>query len=186
MEGITAEIRNKIKAAVKAKLQELGVHVDEELPDYILVMVANRRSKAQMCADLSLFLGSHTESFTDWLHLVFQKLESFATATKEPVANDESTNVVNPFHHKKPNHLQSATLLDSTEKELLNQRQIDVYEPSCVPVISSSVKSVSQLNPSEEMDDDCLNIRDEQDQETLVKSTYEPSNKVPQSISFKN
>jgi hypothetical protein len=37
MEGITNEIRNKIKCAVKAKLQEIGAYVDEELPDYIMV-----------------------------------------------------------------------------------------------------------------------------------------------------
>lgn len=37
MEGVTNEIRNKIKCAVKAKLQEIGAYVDEELPDYIMV-----------------------------------------------------------------------------------------------------------------------------------------------------
>lgn len=35
---MTNEIRNKIKAAVKAKLQEMGAYVDEELPDYIMVI----------------------------------------------------------------------------------------------------------------------------------------------------
>lgn len=38
MEGITNEIRNKIKCAVKAKLQEIDAYVDEELPDYIMVL----------------------------------------------------------------------------------------------------------------------------------------------------
>ena len=37
MDQITNEIRNKIKLAVKAKLQEIGAYVDEELPDYIMV-----------------------------------------------------------------------------------------------------------------------------------------------------
>lgn len=55
MEGVTTEIRNKIKCAVKAKLQEIGAYVDEELPDYIMVMIANRRSKSQMTSELSLF-----------------------------------------------------------------------------------------------------------------------------------
>ena len=40
MEVITNEIRNKIKSAVKAKLQEIGfAYVDEELPDYIMVRI---------------------------------------------------------------------------------------------------------------------------------------------------
>ena len=40
MEGITVEIRNRIKCAVKAKLQEIGAYLDEELPDYIMVNFA--------------------------------------------------------------------------------------------------------------------------------------------------
>jgi len=181
MEGITTEIRSKIKAAVKAKLQELGVHVDEELPDYILVMVANRRSKVQMCSDLSLFLGPHTESFTDWLHLVFQKLETFTTTAKEPVAKEEIAIAPDKLAGKIPNYSQPATLqLDTTDKEQLIPKRVEVYQPSHVPVISSSVKSMSQshINSPEEMDDDCLNIRDEQDQEPISKLTYEPPNKV--------
>lgn len=180
MEGITTEIRSKIKAAVKAKLQELGVHVDEELPDYILVMVANRRSKVQMCSDLSLFLGPHTESFTDWLHLVFQKLETFTTTAKEPVAKEEIAIAPDKLAGKIPNYSQPATLqLDTTDKEQLIPKRVEVYQPSHVPVISSSVKSMSQshINSPEEMDDDCLNIRDEQDQEPISKLTYEPPNK---------
>lgn len=43
------------QAAIKAKLVELHVHVDEELPDYIMVLVANRRSPSQMvCPQLTL------------------------------------------------------------------------------------------------------------------------------------
>ena len=41
-------------------MQELGVYVDEELPDYIMVMVANKKSQDQMTEDLSLFLGNNT------------------------------------------------------------------------------------------------------------------------------
>lgn len=39
---------------------------DEELPDYIMVMLANKRSKEQMTEDLVLFLGVNTALFTDW------------------------------------------------------------------------------------------------------------------------
>ena len=41
-------------------------HEDDELPDYIMVMLANKRSKEQMTEDLVLFLGSNTSLFTDW------------------------------------------------------------------------------------------------------------------------
>jgi len=39
---------------------------DDELPDYIMVMVANKKSQKQMTDDLSLFLSSNTEKFTSW------------------------------------------------------------------------------------------------------------------------
>lgn len=66
--------------AVKAKLIELGSgsstgYIDDELPDYVMIMVANKRSKSQMTDDLSLFLGKHTESFVKWLHQVLEKLQ---------------------------------------------------------------------------------------------------------------
>ncbi|XP_066532743.1 zinc finger CCCH domain-containing protein 14 isoform X2 [Hoplias malabaricus] len=75
---IGTEISKKIRAAIKGKLQELGAYVDEELPDYIMVMVANKKSAQQMADDLSLFLGNNTIKFTVWLHGVLDKLRSAA------------------------------------------------------------------------------------------------------------
>lgn len=53
------------QSAIKAKLLELGTgsqsgYIDDELPDYVMIMVANKRTKAQMLTDLNLFLGSNT------------------------------------------------------------------------------------------------------------------------------
>ncbi|XP_034018150.1 zinc finger CCCH domain-containing protein 14 isoform X2 [Thalassophryne amazonica] len=78
---IGAEISKKIRAAIKGKLQELGAYIDEELPDYIMVMVANKKTSQQMADDLSLFLGNNTIKFTAWLHGVLEKLRS---VTVEP------------------------------------------------------------------------------------------------------
>ncbi|XP_069494055.1 zinc finger CCCH domain-containing protein 14 isoform X2 [Ambystoma mexicanum] len=78
---IGTEISRKIRGAIKGKLQELGAYVDEELPDYIMVMVANKKTQEQMTDDLSLFLGSSTSKFTVWLHGVLEKLRS---ATSDP------------------------------------------------------------------------------------------------------
>jgi zinc finger CCCH domain-containing protein 14 len=46
-------------------LVELGTgsqtgYIDDELPDYVMIMVANKRDKDQMKKDLNLFLGSNT------------------------------------------------------------------------------------------------------------------------------
>lgn len=73
---IGTEISQKIRSAIKAKLVELGAYVDEELPDYIMVMVANKKSQSQMTEDLGLFLGTNTEKFTLWLHGLIAKLQS--------------------------------------------------------------------------------------------------------------
>ena len=75
MEGLGAEVSAKIRSAIKAKLIELEAYVDEELPDYIMVMVANNRNKEQMEEDLGLFLNANTKAFTNWLHAVLEKLK---------------------------------------------------------------------------------------------------------------
>ncbi|XP_034879128.1 zinc finger CCCH domain-containing protein 14-like [Mirounga leonina] len=76
---IGTEVSRKIRSAIKGKLQELGAYVDEELPGYITVMVANKKSQDQMTEDLSLFLGNNTIRFTVWLHGVLDKLRSVTT-----------------------------------------------------------------------------------------------------------
>lgn len=75
MDGLGAEVSAKIRSAIKAKLIELEAYVDDELPDYIMVMVANNRTKTQMEDDLGLFLNNNTAAFTNWLHAVLEKLK---------------------------------------------------------------------------------------------------------------
>lgn len=70
-----------LQCAVKAKLIELGTgstsggYIDDELPDYVMIMVANKRSKKQMRDDLQLFLNENTDTFVNWLHQVLDKLQ---------------------------------------------------------------------------------------------------------------
>ncbi|XP_061091699.1 zinc finger CCCH domain-containing protein 14-like isoform X1 [Conger conger] len=72
------DLRKCIRATIKRKLQELGPNVDEELTDYIMVLVANKKDVHQMAEDLSLFLGRDSVKFTHWLHGVLEKLYSVA------------------------------------------------------------------------------------------------------------
>lgn len=83
MESMGADVSQKIRSAIKAKLIELGAYVDDELPDYIMVMVANKKTKSQMADDLSLFLGNNTNKFTSWLHDVLERLQSVAAEKKK-------------------------------------------------------------------------------------------------------
>ncbi|KAJ2951549.1 hypothetical protein O0L34_g13698 [Tuta absoluta] len=85
MDVVGSEIGQKMRSAIKAKLTELGCYVDDELPDYVMVMVANKRTRAQMEEDLQLFLGDNTELFVNWLHQVLKKLQEVTVpAPKEP------------------------------------------------------------------------------------------------------
>ena len=71
----THVISSKVRAAIQAKLKEIGSYVDDELPDYIMVMIANKRTRTEMECDLALFLGPHTKNFTSWLHDILHRLQ---------------------------------------------------------------------------------------------------------------
>lgn len=44
----------------------MQTHTDNELPDYIMVMLANKKTANQINTDLQLFLGENTDRFTQW------------------------------------------------------------------------------------------------------------------------
>ncbi|XP_035437723.2 zinc finger CCCH domain-containing protein 14 [Spodoptera frugiperda] len=91
MDVVGSEIGQKMRSAIKAKLTELGCYVDDELPDYVMVMVANKRTRAQMEDDLQLFLGDNTELFVNWLHQVLKKLQEVTVATPLKTAEREKS-----------------------------------------------------------------------------------------------
>ena len=45
----------------------LFLFLDNELPDYIMVMLANNKTITQISNDLQLFLSGNTDKFTSWL-----------------------------------------------------------------------------------------------------------------------
>ena len=68
-----------------AKLKEYDAYIDNELPDYIIVMLANKKTMLQIKNDLQLFLGNNTEQFTDWL----QRVLSSPELLEEPDGSEE-------------------------------------------------------------------------------------------------
>jgi len=84
------DISEKLKDAITAKLKEMGAELgithDNELPDYIMVLLANKKTQRQIENDLQLFLAGSTSSFTAWLITVIKKLESLNTQLGLPHA----------------------------------------------------------------------------------------------------
>lgn len=212
MECITNEIRSKIKSAVKAKLQEIGAYSDEELPDYIMVMISNKRSSFQMKNELSLFLGGHTDKFTDWLHAVLEKLEAYTASNNSSEISKESSaipkqemgvtlnpssSIISPqssFRLTSLEQSQDNTRISHIETnkqpELIKGIQLNAtstmdhseYVPMPVkgPGVSILLKNTSL---PEEVDDDCLNIREENaDQEYHPDDTSSRKRNTSRSI----
>ncbi|XP_053553553.1 zinc finger CCCH domain-containing protein 14 [Bombina bombina] len=163
---IGTEISRKIRTAIKGKLQELGAYVDEELPDYIMVMVANKKSQEQMTDDLSLFLGSNTARFTTWLQGVLDKLRSVAPGhnnikASEAIIFESSLPPLKSFSQGREEVLRDAPALavSSTRQERYDvlssisshgQRTSSARLPSDNTArLTSAVKPLQELSPSE-------------------------------------
>ncbi|XP_077598386.1 zinc finger CCCH domain-containing protein 14 isoform X2 [Stigmatopora nigra] len=143
---IGAEISKKIRAAIKGKLQELGAYIDEELPDYIMVMVANKKTSQQMADDLSLFLGNNTIKFTAWLHGVLEKLRTVAVEPA-PVSHEQqpfSDTSVPRVEDVKPNSRSDRTESRSSAHD---NRRGGAEKTS--PRLTSAVKPLVEPLPSD-------------------------------------
>ncbi|XP_076172664.1 nuclear polyadenosine RNA-binding 2 isoform X2 [Ptiloglossa arizonensis] len=162
------EVTNQLRSAIRAKLLELGVRYDEELPDYILVMVVNKKSRQQMHDDLHLFLESCTTPFVDWLHdQVLKKLQKVTVAKKKSLREFVPTVVVKQEEERKKRKSSTTSFLEdqivnpaiekSSNKSIKDDKSFN--KQSVKPSVSSqkldtiqnksidkSVKSTSQEN----------------------------------------
>lgn len=112
-----------MQSAIRAKLNELGVRYDEELPDYILVMVVNKKSRQQMHDDLKLFLEDCTTVFVDWLHdQVLKKLQKVTVAKKKSSREFVPTVVVKQEEERKKRKISATSFL---EDQIVEQPQVD-------------------------------------------------------------
>ena len=167
-------------SAIKGKLQELGAYVDEELPDYIMVMVANKKSQDQMTEDLSLFLGN-TIRFTVWLHGVLDKLRFVTTDPSSLKSSDTNLFDGNVPSNKssfsrgderrheaavpslavsstRPEKKESRVSTSSQEQKATNVRH--TYDDGAATRLMSTVKPLRELTPSE----DVIDIKPEPDE----------------------
>ncbi|EFN68126.1 Zinc finger CCCH domain-containing protein 14 [Camponotus floridanus] len=121
------EVTNQLRSAIRAKLNELGVRYDEELPDYILVMVVNKKSRQQMHDDLNLFLEDCTTIFVDWLHdQVLKKLQKVTVAKKKSSREFVPTVVVKQEEERKKRKISATSFLeDQTAEQSVVDKSLD-------------------------------------------------------------
>jgi hypothetical protein len=68
------KISSVLKTAVKEKLASMDCLIDDDLPNYIMIMMANRKTKKEMTEALTLFLNERTEEFTAWLYQMLDNI----------------------------------------------------------------------------------------------------------------
>nr|CAD2196450.1 unnamed protein product [Meloidogyne enterolobii] len=105
-----SEFTRKLRAAVRAKIEEYGIDVDDELPDYVMIMVGNKKDKTRMKTDLKLFLGDNTTSFVEWLFGFFQKVkqqQSASNSSLPAILSESSEKIVQPKEQPKKLNLHS-------------------------------------------------------------------------------
>lgn len=141
------------QSAIRAKLLELGIRYDEELPDYILVMVVNKKSRQQMHEDLYLFLENCTTPFVDWLHdQVLKKLQKVTVAKKKSLREFVPTVVVKQEEERKKRKTSTTSFLEdqaanqtiekSSNKNMKDDKSF--HKQTIKPTISSQKLETSQ------------------------------------------
>ncbi|XP_033736179.1 zinc finger CCCH domain-containing protein 14-like [Pecten maximus] len=150
MMDIGKDISKKIRSAIKAKLIELGAYVDDELPDYIMVMVANKKSQAQMTEDLGLFLSANTEQFTSWLNGLLNKLQTLGTDKQKSQELEKSeTESMSQQHVAKKKKTPEKTDKSISEKTMVKDKNLPKVQKS-IPVKTNKVVQEAKKVKGEE------------------------------------
>jgi len=129
-----SEISKNFKDSIKQKLQECGTYIDDELPEYIMVMIANKRHEDQMKEDLSLFLGDETDNFVNWLFQMITNLQNVAqdklkayqpeVSNLQVVKTKEESNIENDKHQNR----NEVNNVDPNEISILTEQGPDIND----------------------------------------------------------
>ncbi|XP_022210391.2 zinc finger CCCH domain-containing protein 18 [Drosophila obscura] len=168
--NLGSEIGLKMRSAVKAKLLELGTggssgFIDDELPDYVMVMVANKRTKQQMAAELNLFLGDQTDLFVTWLHEVLQKLQEVTLPTASASSKKRKSRQLEARPKSKEKDKRHSSKKDKRVQRKSGDEMADGQSSSAdaMPVISSITDAFAEelLEKAKKSLDIDINAKDE-------------------------
>lgn len=154
MEKGQSEVTNKIRTSIKEKLAEISDLFDDELPEYIMILVANQRSKSQIEKDLSLFLRQDTVNFTNWLWDLLHNLnvQSFCTKNSQPSVS-KSEIYVNKISEPDDDTVELCFDTTGNETDFLIQEDTNdslLSKTSVISLVSEPVtkKPVSKSSPN--------------------------------------
>jgi len=127
-EKASAEISSIIRSSIKKKLIEMGEEIDDELPDYILLMIANRKTRSQINSELKLFLGdSAANALCSWLFKILDKLsekrskfEGKSAIKDEPVDAEEVEYWRGKYESERRITMKQKNEIDRLKKEILD------------------------------------------------------------------
>ncbi|VDO04572.1 unnamed protein product [Rodentolepis nana] len=176
------EFLSQIKDQIKNKLIELDAFGDEELPDYITVMVANKKKRSSMKKDLQLFLGDDTDHFTEWLHdLLSSKSQDVVKKDKSRKSSSSDTSGVklsrSPLRSRKPPldvQLEEDVLNFQTEENEFRDELAAESKPEFELKEQRRVVATSSLKDN--------GSRRSSDETPVVRSVVKVSNKKSSSI----
>jgi len=64
---LDASQKVKLHAVIASHLSKISAYTDDVLPEYVMVLVQNKKTLAQVSTDLNAFLGKDAASFSEWL-----------------------------------------------------------------------------------------------------------------------
>merc|ERR1712127_899663 len=86
------KISSVLKTAVKDKLAELDCLIDDDLPNYIMIMMANRKTMKEMTEALQLFLNDRTTEFPSWLYQMLDNIRKRRESQKKDEPTESNNN----------------------------------------------------------------------------------------------
>jgi len=101
--SLTKDVIESLKSAVTSKLKLMGAYTDE-VTEYVLILVAKRKSEKEMSTDLQPLLNDYSAQFSSWVYSTLNQL----------VDSDKNANKTRPGRDRRP----ARDLNDNNEPEL--------------------------------------------------------------------
>ncbi|CCI44907.1 unnamed protein product [Albugo candida] len=150
---LTEQEKLQIQEKAITKLTEIiGVEVDNVMAEYVLVMVANKKSMTQIAHDLIDFIGDEAANeFVTWLSTALPTFETpTGSSEKSKVSAESSTNPINEIKRESSHEKKVKTSHTKTSKSTKKRDVKD--ESNHKSSTKSSTKTTIKLSRSKDQD----------------------------------